>query len=329
MKLTTKARILWNKNVSVFLKDSQENLCQFEKHISCPFCRKVSHFPQGHVDNLVTFTSNEKFKATILSRLTDLKNAIIICKNSLENKHKQLIETFDLEIQNMHKTHSKCNVSKVTGSSVAIAGGITTVVGAALMPFTLGASLIVSIIGASVSVAGGATAGGTAIVECVINKNIQIQLQQLTEDCHEKEKEIVTLSREIEDMEKVKKLQIPNFKKDLVSAALFTTAPVLRLGMGAADCTVDILTNVSKISITGSVGFGLRIASGILSGLIIPFDIYNMVCTSIDIHRKNPTEFIKELEKQRNKLDSQLKEFIKNVEKLINEMSSNEDRLSR
>ncbi|CAM4510679.1 unnamed protein product [Leuciscus chuanchicus] len=71
----------------------------------------------------------------------------------------------------LEKVHFNTTVSSLTGGVVGLAGGITSVVGLILAPFTLGASLIVTGVGIGVAVAGGVTSGMERVLELDLDED--------------------------------------------------------------------------------------------------------------------------------------------------------------
>ncbi|KAE8604827.1 hypothetical protein XENTR_v10014845 [Xenopus tropicalis] len=65
----------------------------------------------------------------------------------------------------IEKVHKDTTIANIAGSTAGIAGGITAIVGLALIPVTLGASVIVSAVGGAVAAAGGLTGAGSSIVD--------------------------------------------------------------------------------------------------------------------------------------------------------------------
>ncbi|OCT78882.1 apolipoprotein L1 [Xenopus laevis] len=83
-------------------------------------------------------------------------------------KHMKIcIDLMDHIANCIDKVHKDTTIANISGSTAGIAGGITTIVGLALIPVTLGASLIVTAVGIGVAVAGGLTGVGSSIVDFV------------------------------------------------------------------------------------------------------------------------------------------------------------------
>lgn len=86
-------------------------------------------------------------------------------------------------INELETLHRKGTIGSLSGGVIGAAGGITTIVGLALTPFTLGASLIVTGFGLGVAVAGGITGATSNIVKMVKKKSFQDKIRGILDDC--------------------------------------------------------------------------------------------------------------------------------------------------
>ncbi|XP_042615209.1 serine/threonine-protein kinase Nek1-like [Cyprinus carpio] len=77
-------------------------------------------------------------------------------------------------------------VGSLTGGVVGLAGGITSIVGLILTPFTLGASLIVTGVGIGVAVAGGVTAGVSNVTKVVNQRSNRQKVKLIIAELQEK-----------------------------------------------------------------------------------------------------------------------------------------------
>ena len=78
--------------------------------------------------------------------------------------------------------HKDANIANVVGSSVAIGGSAVATAGVALLPFTLGVSAAIIVVGTGIGVAGGLTGAGATVVDHVLRardkSDVNKQLEQ-------------------------------------------------------------------------------------------------------------------------------------------------------
>uniref|UniRef100_A0A8C5Q0E6 Apolipoprotein L3 n=1 Tax=Leptobrachium leishanense TaxID=445787 RepID=A0A8C5Q0E6_9ANUR len=178
--------------------------------------------------------------------------------SDLEEYIKELHSIAD-EVDNFHR---KAVITNVVGSSVGIAGGVATIAGLILSPFTLGASLAITGIGVAAAAAGGVTSAAASIADNVHIKN----------QCEKAEviiKKIIELIDEIKSLLGLNDVDLGR----LGGRGLYTAGNVARL------------IHLSKLSATAAQGVKLaarstRIAgavSGVFAVLFIGVDIAYVV----------------------------------------------------
>ncbi|XP_041379665.1 uncharacterized protein LOC121392580 [Gigantopelta aegis] len=174
-----------------------------------------------------------------------------------------------------------------------------SVAGFALIPFTFGGSLLLTGIGAGIAVAGGVTAIGATIADLVINKK---ELREAND--------LLTLDRQLCQVMNSLRENIRNIAERIASedprvnveqvivGILRGGQNAVRVGMAGikAGITVAQLAEMGGIAaLEGSV-FALRLTSvaargiavvgGLVSALIIPLDIYEIVSNSIKLSKQ-------------------------------------------
>ena len=82
----------------------------------------------------------------------------------------------------LHKHHRNVNISTVTGASMGTTGGILSVAGLIAAPFTFGAGIVVSIVGAAIGGAGGLVMSGSKVAEIILEKLGLKEVQAAIED---------------------------------------------------------------------------------------------------------------------------------------------------
>ncbi|KAL2079163.1 hypothetical protein ACEWY4_024907 [Coilia grayii] len=105
----------------------------------------------------------------------------------------------------LESVHFGTTVGSLTGGVIGAAGGITSIVGLILAPFTLGASLIVTGVGLGVSIAGGTTAGVSNITNMVNQSSDRRNVKNIVHEFREKMKSfVVNLQHICEGLEALK-----------------------------------------------------------------------------------------------------------------------------
>ncbi|XP_066454185.1 apolipoprotein L4-like [Eleutherodactylus coqui] len=192
--------------------------------------------------------------------------------------------------EDLDKFHRGATIASVTGSSFGIAGGITTIVGLALAPVTLGASLIVSGVGIGVAVAGGVTGASASIADTVNMKKKSNKVQELVNQINEMMKGLKEISDNISS--EVENIQV-RFNQD----ELFDSTRVLgRSVLSAVEASR--MTQLGKISTVASRGAQLAtrgvqaaaVISGVLAAVFIIIDAIFIVKGAIDLHKGSKTE---------------------------------------
>ncbi|XP_064877206.1 uncharacterized protein LOC115133842 [Oncorhynchus nerka] len=97
----------------------------------------------------------------------------------------------------LESMHKGTTIGSLTGGVIGAAGGITSIVGLILAPFTLGASLIVTGVGIGVAVAGGATAGVSNITNMVNQSTDRRAIKNIIKEFQEKMNSVVTSLQDI------------------------------------------------------------------------------------------------------------------------------------
>jgi len=255
--------------------------------------------------------------------------------NKMKRKLSKLIElkrhittTFTTIIQELELHHKNCTVSKIVGSSVGIVGGAVSVVGIVLAPFTLGLSLGLLAVGAVAGVAGGATAGGASIVELIINDTKVKEVTALLTRCRNLQNKIKDLCELI-----VMNSQLTDyiFNSDHLCKSSFVSPNSFRsttegLGAGArltfnvAGATLaGVAIRVSTIAVAKTAA---RVAGAALTFVTLPLDIASLVINSVDLHRNNPTELVKQLTIRLEEIQMQMDLFITESEDFLDKSNS-------
>ena len=160
-----------------------------------------------------------------------------------------------------------------------------------------------AITGASVGAAGGATTGLTAVVEAVLQRNGISDVQEVLNKDRFKAQQIYILLQRAAD------------NPDIGEA--WNIDPTLLFNAGR------VLPGLAKVGVTTAAGArvamgfgraaattGLHVAGLVLAAAVIPLDLAQMVISSIKIHKKKPSQVVKELKDMADKLEHELKKYL-------------------
>uniref|UniRef100_A0A3B1JIJ2 Apolipo L3-like protein n=1 Tax=Astyanax mexicanus TaxID=7994 RepID=A0A3B1JIJ2_ASTMX len=98
----------------------------------------------------------------------------------------------------MEEVHRKATIGSLSGRSIRAAGGITTAVGVALAPVTMGASLVATQVGISVATAGGITGAASNITDRIKQKTLRKEIEETLDSIQNQLNPIIEKLVEIE-----------------------------------------------------------------------------------------------------------------------------------
>ncbi|XP_069831661.1 apolipoprotein L4-like [Dendropsophus ebraccatus] len=212
----------------------------------------------------------------------------------------QLIETtkscileMTIIANELDRFHRGATIASVTGSSFGIAGGILTIVGLALIPVTLGASLIVSGVGVGVAVAGGVTGAGASIADIVNIRQKTTRVQEIVDRFNAEMKHLKEISAKIASVIETLQSRVEGFdqNKSIEFTRLFGRGVFASTEIGRLAQLGKITTLASRGAQLASRGVQAATAiSGVLAGVFIILDAYYIVRGAIDLHRGGRTE---------------------------------------
>lgn len=148
------------------------------------------------------------------------------------------------------------------------------ITGIILIPFTLGAGAIMSIVGGAIGAAGGATTGGASLFR-YLNKKSKLD----------------DLNKEWENFQKTFNITHENLMGD---ASFFRDALAGSTAAGAIGNLGSIIAKVAPSVGSGAVtvaGNAARLTAvavsslAIVNALLLPLSIYDLVTASVDVHR--------------------------------------------
>lgn len=247
-----------------------------------------------------------------------LLEEIAMMKQALE-KDTEKIHAF---ADNVDKVHKDCTISKVVAHSTGAVSGILSIIGLALAPLTMGATLPLLATGLGLGIAATVTNVSTSIVERVNTSSAETKTNQL-------------LSRDlkrwkvIEDVLHKSKVHI-NLAKKLFISSLKIIGESLKFikvikGSPALTAQVKFFITNGRTFIRGSIQVpktfggvaltmakGARIAGIVMSSIGLVIDVGFLVKESIHLHDGAKAESAEKLRQQAQELESTL-EFVTEI----------------
>nr|XP_055026892.1 uncharacterized protein LOC129416583 [Misgurnus anguillicaudatus]XP_055026893.1 uncharacterized protein LOC129416583 [Misgurnus anguillicaudatus] len=215
--------------------------------------------------------------------------------NYLREKILQTIHSLDTTLKflralayDLERVHFNTTVGSLTGGLVGLAGGITSVVGLILTPFTLGASLIVTGVGIGVAVAGGVTAGTCNITNMVSQSTNREKIKMLIKEFQEKLASTVCCIQNIQIAMETLEKQFSTSDDAFVFTELGANVGA-RLGRGLGGIPeifrVIEVANIGKIAAQAARAVRVaEAATGVLAALFIAVDVFFVFLDSREIH---------------------------------------------
>jgi len=179
----------------------------------------------------------------------------------------------------------KIRISKLAGNSASVVGGILSVVGFGLAFVTAGASLSLLIAGGIIGAAGGVTSGGAALVNSLFEKK---QMKRILE-IYEKDKKL------LEAMEKLSKSVMGLMGISKLAGILDEGGLAAGAGKAANMAKTGGLAGKSLFNSMKVASKAFFIIGGVVNIVMLPVDVYSVVKNSIELHKKTPSDLVKEL----------------------------------
>ena len=188
------------------------------------------------------------------------------------------------EFENQHKNST---IGSLSGGVMGAAGGITSIVGLVLAPFTLGASLIVTGVGIGVAVAGGAVGATSNITGMVEQSNFRKIVEEKCQEFNTKIDPMIMALTEIESCS----TSFQQFLNDESTSSTTGMVVSRAFKLGGVVPEVVRLAQVASIGrVAAQAAKAVRVASaltGVLSGLFLIMDVAFIVKDSREIHEIN------------------------------------------
>ena len=217
-------------------------------------------------------------------------------KQELKESIRKLRELAD----SVDKVHRDCTISNVVASSTGIASGALGILCLGLALFIAGLSLGLSATGLGLGVAASVTSLSTMVVETVNTSSAETQAKGLGTVTAKSTKFL----KQVQDFAKhIQAIKVARRNPQLVATAQCHIAT----GRLSVQNTQQVTRNFRGTALAGSRA--VRIGSGVLSGLLMALDVYNLVKNARDLQEgaktasaENMRQKARELEKKLEKL---------------------------
>ena len=246
----------------------------------------------------------------------DLKRQLAQCIQDLDDacqrwtrERRNLVKLLKEIANDIQKHEDNSRIAKITGSSASIVGTGLAIGGAIAAPFTFGTSLILTGVGVGVAVAGGTTVAGAQIANRLLrSSNVKNVNEALEKDkmATQKLENALVIYRNMQKSFRSAGINftIPPAFVRIAAGVTFTAVQMARIFAGGAGETV--------FRSLGTASRALHVI-GIVAGTVtLPIDIYTLVSTSIEVHKKTVADVVKEIRELAEQLENKLKEFSNN-----------------
>ncbi|XP_032387481.1 apolipoprotein L1 isoform X2 [Etheostoma spectabile] len=201
----------------------------------------------------------------------------------------------------LDKFSKNTKIAQITGGSTSALGGVATITGLALAPFTMGTSLIVTAVGLGVATAGGLTSAGAGISNQVNNSMDRKKVEKIVQDYQEKmddlNKCLTFVKQGIENLRRFDLIKMKKhaYNRDFPALNFNFYEDGAMAGKAILNNANEIMRVVQIANMAGSTAArAVQIASmatGVLAGLFVGMDIYFVAKDSKELKKGAKSEF--------------------------------------
>ena len=291
-----------------------------------------------HQESFIVNQITEKFDNLCQLR-EELKEALVEWISKRGHTREKLEEL----ASKLHEHHRNVNISTITGASMGTVGGILSIAGLIAAPFTFGAGIIVSLIGAGIGGAGALVLSGSKAVEIILTK---LGLKEVLLAIDEDRDACTNLQQRLDSLESfISELAGSGFLKPVQDDAvlmreleargfgflhrLFSEdhmtstgekvefgARFFRAFSSAATVSASAFAMARSAALAGTRV--AHIAGSVVSAALLPLDITLLVKSSLELCRGSTTKAVEDIRKileelecpDKNKIEMMVNGFI-------------------
>ncbi|KAM4555036.1 apolipoprotein L3-like [Odontesthes bonariensis] len=245
--------------------------------------------------NSISVPTDKRFSLFIVSPVVDdtLDRSGPLCVTIVEAKCGRTPEQAGLRAlaDGLERIHENTTIGSLAGGVIGAVGGITSIVGLILAPFTLGASLIVTGVGVGVGAVGGITAGVSNITNMVNQSSDRNAVRTVIKEFQQKMNAVVTwlqvISDSLQTISKEENPQVDDTDTNLTGKKMAKLGG--RAGKGLSGITELVrlasVVNIGRVAAQASRAVHVaEVARAVLSGLFIAVDIFFIAMDAKEIH---------------------------------------------
>ncbi|XP_051756486.1 uncharacterized protein LOC127516155 isoform X2 [Ctenopharyngodon idella] len=208
----------------------------------------------------------------------------------------------------LERVHFNTTVGSLTGGVVGLAGGITSIVGLILSPFTFGASLVVTGVGIGTAVAGGVTAGVSNITNMVNQRTNRQKIKMIIKEFQEKIMSTVCCIQNIQIAMETLENQFSTSKSFSNAQAGANAGVRIGRGLGGIPEILRVIqvANVGKVAAQAARAVRVaEAATGVLSALFVAVDVFFVFLDSREIHNIRQDYALRESQRESESTSNQ------------------------
>ena len=251
----------------------------------------------------------------------------------------------------LHEQHIDVSKSTIAGASASTVGGILAIAGLIATPFTFGAGLVVSLVGAGIGGTGGLVMSVSKVIEIILAKlglkEVQGVIDEDKEACTQLQEKLDILGRFISDFREIESNGF-EFLHNLGGGEFTTSteekidfsARFFRVFSGAASIGAGAVAAGAFARAGGLVRAGAaagagaaNLVGGVAGAVLLPLDIYLLVKSSLEVRRGSTTQVVDHIRKllgelecpEEEEIQEMVRKFItKKIREALNDGDSNE-----